>query len=68
MELRYFKNLTSNLSAFTAQDIDDFTFMSSDELNNYQRELENDAGNLSEWDHLRAFYTLKSIIDDLQYE
>ncbi len=66
MELKYFKKLTSNLSAFTAQDIDNFTFMTSDELNSYQRELEHDAGNLSQWDHLRAFYTLKSIIDDMQ--
>ncbi len=68
MELKYFKKLTSNLSEFTAQDIDDFTFMTSDELNNYQRELEHDTGNLSQWDHLRAFYTLKSIIDDIQSE
>lgn len=66
MELKHFKKLTTNLSAFTAQDIDEFTFMSSDELNSYQRELEIDSGNLSEWDHLRAFYTLKSIIDDIR--
>lgn len=65
MELKQFKKLTSNLSAFTVQDIDEFVFMSSNELNKYQRELENDAGNLSDWDHLRAFYTLKSIINEI---
>ncbi len=42
--------------------------MTSDELNSYQRELENDTGNLSGWDHLRAFYTLKSIIDEVKAE
>lgn len=66
MELEQFKKLTSNLSVFTAQEIDEFAYMNSDELNNYQRELEIDTGNLSDWDHLRAFYTLKSIIDDLR--
>lgn len=66
MDLKQFKNLTSNLSAFTAQEIDDFNYMTSDELNSYQRELENDTGNLSDWDHLRAFYTLKSIIDEMK--
>ena len=66
MEIKQFKKLTSNLSEFTADEIDNFTFMSSDELNNYQSELEIDAGNLSEWDHLRAFYTLTSIIDDIK--
>jgi hypothetical protein len=65
LELKQFKKLTSNLSAFTAQDIDEFTYMNSDELNQYQRELENDTGNLSDWDHLRAFYTLKSIINEI---
>ncbi|MBU8573638.1 hypothetical protein [Bacillus pumilus] len=66
MDLKIFKKLTSNLSAFTAAEIDEFNYMTSDELNSYQRELENDTGNLSDWDHLRAFYTLKSIIDEIK--
>ncbi|MEH7603687.1 hypothetical protein [Bacillus safensis] len=68
MDLKHFKKLTSNLSAFTAEEIDDFKYMTSDELNSYQRELEIDTGNLSDWDHLRAFYTLKSIIDEIKSE
>ncbi|MGD6876892.1 hypothetical protein [Bacillus infantis] len=64
MELKQFKKLTSNLAAFTAEEIDDFTWMTSEELNRYQRELESESGNLSNWDHLRAFYTLKSIINE----
>ncbi|MCP9283523.1 hypothetical protein [Bacillus safensis] len=66
MDLKHFKKLTSNLSAFTAKEIDDFSYMTSDELNWYQRELENDTGSLSGWEHLRAFYTLKSIIDEMR--
>lgn len=66
MDIKQFKKLTSNLSQFTAEEIDKFTLMSSDELNEYQRELENDGGNLSDWDHLRAFYTLKSIINEME--
>lgn len=68
MDLKHFKKLTSNLSAFTAEEVDDFKYMTSDELNSYQHELENDTGNLSGWDHLRAFYTLKSIIDKVKAE
>ncbi|MEH7195469.1 hypothetical protein [Bacillus safensis] len=68
MDLKIFKKLTSNLSAFTAAEIDEFNYMTSDELNSYQRELENDTGNLSDWDHLRAFYTLKSIIGEMKSE
>lgn len=68
MDLKHFKKLTSNLSALTAEEIDDFKYMTSEELNSYQRKLENDTGNLSGWDHLRAFYTLKSIIDEVKSE
>lgn len=68
MDLKQFKNLTSNLSAFTAEEIDDLSYMTSEELNSYQRELEDDTGNLSGWDHLRAFYTLKSIIEEVKSE
>ncbi|PRS48137.1 hypothetical protein [Bacillus sp. MZGC1] len=68
MDLKHFKKLTSNLSAFTAEEIDDLCWMTSEKLNGYQRELENDTGNLSDWDHLRAFYTLKSIIDEVKSE
>lgn len=66
MDLKIFKKLTSNLSAFTAAEIDEFNYMTSDELNSYQRELENNTGNLSDWDHLRAFYTLKGIIGEME--
>lgn len=68
MDLKHFKKLTSNLSAFTAEEIDDLSYMTSEELNSYQRELEDDTGNLSGWDHLRAFYTLKSIIVGMKTE
>ncbi|MEW3992194.1 hypothetical protein [Bacillus altitudinis] len=66
MDLKQFKSLTSNLSAFTAEEIDDLSYMTNEELNSYQRELEDDTGNLSGWDHLRAFYTLKSIIAEME--
>ncbi|WP_339239620.1 hypothetical protein NST06_10175 [Bacillus sp. FSL P4-0322] len=58
MDLKHFKKLTSNLSAFTAKEIDDFSYMTSDELNWYQRELENDTGSLSGWEQLGTFKSI----------
>lgn len=69
MDLKHFKKLTSNLSAFTAKEIDDFSYMTSDELNWYQRELENDTGSLSGWEQLGTFKSIlyiKSIIDEMR--
>lgn len=60
MDINEFKKYTIDLSQFTAADVDEFTLMRSDELDEYQTELERDSGNLSDWDHLRAFITLKA--------
>lgn len=55
-----FKKYVIDLNRFTAAEVDEFTLMRSDELDEYQTELERDSGNLSDWDHLRAFITLKA--------
>lgn len=59
MELKEFKNYTKNLDAYTAQEVEEMEPMTNEELESYQRELEYDGGNLSNWDHVRALITLK---------
>lgn len=63
MELEKFKNYTKNLRHYTGEDIDKFEFLTDEEIENYQDEIErNDGDNLSPWDHIRAFITMKSKI------
>lgn len=62
MELKEFKEYTTNLHEHSADQVDDFEFMSNDELESYQDELERDTGNLSDWDHIRAFITMKALL------
>ncbi len=59
MEIKDFKKYTNNLSAFTADDVEGFELMSDKEIEEYQVLLEEDTGELSDWDHIRAFYTMK---------
>ncbi len=59
MEIKDFKKYTNNLSAFTADDVEGFELMSDRELQEYQIVLEDDPDELSQWDHIRAFYTMK---------
>lgn len=66
MTIDEFKKYAIDINHFSAADVDEFTLMRSDELDEYQTELERDTGNLSDWDHLRAFFTLKSKI--MMYE
>jgi hypothetical protein len=63
MDANEFKKYTKNLNAYTLQDVEDLKIMTENELESYQYELENESGNLSEWDHLRALFTLKHQIE-----
>lgn len=66
MDLKNFKLLVQNTSNFSADEVDDFELMNGDELKEYQEDLELDSGTLSDWDHIRAFYTLKATINGLR--
>lgn len=66
MEIKEFKQYTNNLNQYSASEIDEFAFMTEAELDSYQSELEYDSGNLSDWDHLRAFITLKKKVAELE--
>ena len=60
MEIKEFKKLAINLDNFTAKEVDEFELMDIEELEEYQNELERDSGNYSNWDHIRALFTMKS--------
>lgn len=66
MDLKTFKALAINTNEFTADQIDNFKLMSSEELISYQKNLEVDGGFSSKWNHLRAFFTLKAAIIELK--
>lgn len=51
--------LTKNLDAYTLADLEDLTVMTLDEIHDYEYHLDNDTGELSPLDHIRAYYTLK---------
>lgn len=51
--------LTKNLDAYTIVDDNNLTEMTLDELDNYEYNLDYGTGNLSDEDHIRAYYTLK---------
>lgn len=59
MEIAQFKSLVHDIKNFNGEEIEEFELMSENELQWYYRELETDTGGLSDWDHLRAIYTLK---------
>ena len=60
MEIKEFKKLALGLDNFTAKEVDEFELMNIEELEAYQNELERDSGNFSDWDHIRALFTMKS--------
>jgi hypothetical protein len=62
MELSEFKKYANNIDAFDPSEIDEFEFMTEEELDNYQREVEGCTGNLSDYDHIKAFLTMKQKI------
>lgn len=57
--------LTKNLDAYTLADLEDLNVMTIDELNEYEYHLDNDTGELSPFDHVRAYYTLKQNLKTL---
>lgn len=75
MEFDKFERYVENVDLFTASEVKEFEFMGYNEMENYQMELEQSTGNLSEWDHFRALITLKhrvweqsKYIDELESE
>lgn len=66
MDIAELEKYSINIDAFQPMEIKDFEFMSDEELYNYQTELEHDTGNLSDWDHIRAFFTMKKKLLDLK--
>lgn len=65
MKLKEFKNYTKNLDQYTAEEVDRLEVMTFEELDSYQREIEYDSGNLSDWDHIRAVITFRKLLADL---
>lgn len=59
MKFEQFKKLAMDIDAFQPSEIEEFELMTDKELDKYQFELESCSGNLSDWDHTRAFFTLK---------
>lgn len=64
MEISEFRKYINYIDEYRPSDIEDFKFMTDDELYEYQDELEFDNGNLSNWDHIRAFITMKKKLYD----
>ncbi|MEK4006513.1 hypothetical protein [Paenibacillus sp. FSL H3-0333] len=65
MKLDEFSKLSTNLEAYTAQDVLNFQLMTEEELDDYQRDIEfNDGDNITPWDHMRAVITFRKIIRD----
>lgn len=68
MEFIKFLDLIHDMNNFTVEEAKEFELMNGDELLDYQTNLEKDAGALSEWDHLRAFLTMKEKVRVLEIE
>lgn len=66
MEFKVFQKYTKNIEQYSAYEVDKLTAMPEEELDNYQKELEFDTGNLSDWDHIRAGITFRQTIEQLQ--
>lgn len=62
MDIKELKKYTNNLHLYTAEDVYSLKAMTDDELEDYQREVEYDSGNLSNFDHIRAIITFKKNI------
>ena len=60
MEIKEFEKLAICLDNFNVSQVKDFELMTDKELVYYQIDLEGDTGNLSDWDHIRAFFTMKA--------
>lgn len=63
MDIQELKKYTNNLEKYSAADVDSLEFMTDEELEDYQREVEHDSGNVSNFDHIRAIITYKEKID-----
>jgi hypothetical protein len=66
MEFKEFKNYTKNTHAYTASEVEELEPMTDIELEQYQYELDEETGNLSNWDHIRAIITLKKKNKELE--
>jgi predicted class III extradiol MEMO1 family dioxygenase len=66
MEIKEFKKYCFSLSNFDGNDIDNFEFMTDEEIDNFQSEIERDTGNHCGWDQIRAIMTLKKKIADIE--
>ncbi|MFC8686028.1 hypothetical protein [Brevibacillus porteri] len=60
MTIDEFKKYAIDLKRFNVAEVEELILMQPDELDQYQTELERDTGNLSNWDHFRAFITMKA--------
>lgn len=65
MDIKDFRKYARNLSYYAVSDVDEFTFMTNKELDEYQDEVEQDTGNTSNWDDCRAIITFRKIIEEL---
>lgn len=63
MDIKEFKKYTNNLDQYSADEVDSFEVMNDIELEEYQREVEFDTGNLSDYDHIRAIITFKKKLE-----
>lgn len=59
MDISLLKKYTKNLCAYTAEEVDELEFMTDDELEAYQNDIEKDTGNHSDYDSIRAIITLR---------
>lgn len=66
MKFNEFLKYAKHPEYFTAEEVNEFEFMTNRELDKYQRELEKDGGNLSDWDHIRAIFTFQKEINQLK--
>lgn len=67
MDFKEFQKLTEHPDAYSAEDVEELRLLSEEELQKYQTEVElHDGDNLSGWEHLLAFFTLKKKLMDIQ--
>lgn len=66
MDINELKKYTKNLDSYTAREVEELTFMTIEEFEKYQYEIEHDTGNTSTWDDIRAIFTLKHQIERLE--
>lgn len=66
MDMNKFKLYTKNLDAYTVRDVGELEFMTDAELDEFQHELEEDSGNISNWDLCRMVITMRKKIHELE--